>query len=117
MGVAPIVVVIASVVTFSVHMILGYDLTAAQVITCSVENTLGYVAAVAFSAKPLLFVTFFTLWLCLCGQALPCSQERTSGGCDSSKCTLACFAQKDLSAVAVLTFPRLCAEQPLLLVV
>lgn len=31
-GVAPIVVVIASVVTFSVHMILGYDLTAAQVI-------------------------------------------------------------------------------------
>lgn len=30
-GVAPIVVVIASVVTFSVHMILGYDLTAAQV--------------------------------------------------------------------------------------
>lgn len=31
MGVAPIVVVIASVVTFSVHMILGYDLTAAQV--------------------------------------------------------------------------------------
>lgn len=31
MGVAPIVVVIASVATFSVHMLLGYDLTAAQV--------------------------------------------------------------------------------------
>jgi ATP-binding cassette subfamily C (CFTR/MRP) protein 5 len=30
-GVAPIVVVIASVVTFSVHMTLGFDLTAAQV--------------------------------------------------------------------------------------
>lgn len=30
-GVAPIVVVIASVLTFSVHMILGYDLMAAQV--------------------------------------------------------------------------------------
>lgn len=28
---APIVMVIASVVTFSVHMILGFDLTAAQV--------------------------------------------------------------------------------------
>uniref|UniRef100_A0ACB8FBB0 Multidrug resistance-associated protein 5 n=1 Tax=Sphaerodactylus townsendi TaxID=933632 RepID=A0ACB8FBB0_9SAUR len=32
-GVAPIVVVIASVVTFSVHMLLGYDLTAAQAFT------------------------------------------------------------------------------------
>lgn len=31
MGVAPIVMVIASVVTFSVHMNLGFDLTAAQV--------------------------------------------------------------------------------------
>lgn len=30
-GVAPIVVVIASVATFSTHMLLGYDLTAAQV--------------------------------------------------------------------------------------
>ena len=30
-GVAPIVMVIASVVTFSVHMVLGFDLTAAQV--------------------------------------------------------------------------------------
>lgn len=30
-GVAPIVVVIASVATFSAHMLLGYDLTAAQV--------------------------------------------------------------------------------------
>lgn len=30
-GVAPIVVVIASVTTFSTHMLLGYDLTAAQV--------------------------------------------------------------------------------------
>ena len=29
-GVAPIVMVIASVVTFSVHMTLGFDLTAAQ---------------------------------------------------------------------------------------
>uniref|UniRef100_A0A3P9MUY4 ATP-binding cassette sub-family C member 5 n=1 Tax=Poecilia reticulata TaxID=8081 RepID=A0A3P9MUY4_POERE len=32
-GVAPIVVVIASVVTFSTHMLLGYDLTAAQAFT------------------------------------------------------------------------------------
>lgn len=30
-GVAPVVVVIASVATFSTHMLLGYDLTAAQV--------------------------------------------------------------------------------------
>lgn len=30
-GVAPIVMVIASVATFSTHMLLGYDLTAAQV--------------------------------------------------------------------------------------
>ena len=30
-GVAPIVVVIASVCTFTLHMALGYDLTAAQV--------------------------------------------------------------------------------------
>lgn len=30
-GVAPIVVVIASVATFSTHMLLGYDLNAAQV--------------------------------------------------------------------------------------
>lgn len=30
-GVAPIVVVIASVATFSAHLLLGYDLTAAQV--------------------------------------------------------------------------------------
>lgn len=30
-GVAPIVVVIASVATFSTHILLGYDLTAAQV--------------------------------------------------------------------------------------
>ncbi|XP_059187616.1 multidrug resistance-associated protein 5 [Centropristis striata] len=32
-GVAPIVVVIASVATFSAHMLLGYDLTAAQAFT------------------------------------------------------------------------------------
>ncbi|XP_062901710.1 multidrug resistance-associated protein 5 isoform X2 [Mobula hypostoma] len=32
-GIAPIVVVIASVMTFSVHMLLGYDLTAAEAFT------------------------------------------------------------------------------------
>lgn len=32
-GVAPIVVVIASVATFSTHLLLGYNLTAAQVYT------------------------------------------------------------------------------------
>lgn len=37
-GVAPVVVVIASVATFSTHMLLGYDLTAAQVINI---NTYG----------------------------------------------------------------------------
>lgn len=38
-GVAPVVVVIASVATFSAHMLLGYDLTAAQVpdYTCVVS--------------------------------------------------------------------------------
>lgn len=51
MGVAPIVVVIASVVTFSVHMILGYDLTAAQVTCCSVENILYNVATNHFSSS------------------------------------------------------------------
>lgn len=30
-GIAPVVVVIASVMTFSVHLLLGYDLTAAEV--------------------------------------------------------------------------------------
>lgn len=38
-GVAPIVVVIASVLTFSVHMMLGYDLTAAQVNANLSNNT------------------------------------------------------------------------------
>ncbi|XP_051873220.1 ATP-binding cassette sub-family C member 5-like isoform X2 [Pristis pectinata] len=32
-GIAPVVVVIASVLTFSVHMLLGYDLTAAEAFT------------------------------------------------------------------------------------
>lgn len=35
-GVAPIVVVIASVCTFTLHMALGYDLTAAEVFTASI---------------------------------------------------------------------------------
>lgn len=70
MGVAPIVVVIASVVTFSVHMILGYDLTAAQVTYFSVENILYNIGTVVFSAKPFLFSVFIALWLCLCCQAV-----------------------------------------------
>lgn len=40
-GVAPVVVVIASVATFSTHMLLGYDLTAAQVTninTCNLSD-------------------------------------------------------------------------------
>lgn len=38
-GVAAIVVVIASVVTFSTHMLLGYDLTAAQVTYSSTSSS------------------------------------------------------------------------------
>lgn len=49
-GVAPIVVVIASVVTFSVHMILGYDLTAAQV-NCWKHSL--FFCFCSFSAEPL----------------------------------------------------------------
>ena len=39
-GVAPVVVVIASVCTFTLHMALGYDLTASQVWFSSVVNGL-----------------------------------------------------------------------------
>lgn len=54
-GVAPIVVVIASVVTFSVHMILGYDLTAAQAFTVvTVFNSMTFALKVTpFSVKSL----------------------------------------------------------------
>uniref|UniRef100_A0A8D0E2P0 ATP-binding cassette sub-family C member 5 n=1 Tax=Salvator merianae TaxID=96440 RepID=A0A8D0E2P0_SALMN len=54
-GVAPIVVVIASVVTFSVHMILGYDLTATQAFTVvTVFNSMTFALKVTpFSVKSL----------------------------------------------------------------
>ncbi|XP_053165539.1 ATP-binding cassette sub-family C member 5 isoform X2 [Hemicordylus capensis] len=54
-GVAPIVVVIASVVTFSVHMILGHDLTAAQAFTVvTVFNSMTFALKVTpFSVKSL----------------------------------------------------------------
>ncbi|XP_039343186.1 multidrug resistance-associated protein 5 isoform X5 [Mauremys reevesii] len=54
-GVAPIVVIIASVVTFSVHMILGYDLTAAQAFTVvTVFNSMTFALKVTpFSVKSL----------------------------------------------------------------
>uniref|UniRef100_A0A8D0H1W3 ATP-binding cassette sub-family C member 5 n=1 Tax=Sphenodon punctatus TaxID=8508 RepID=A0A8D0H1W3_SPHPU len=54
-GVAPIVVVIASVLTFSVHMILGYDLTAAQAFTVvTVFNSMTFALKVTpFSVKSL----------------------------------------------------------------
>ncbi|XP_020669173.3 ATP-binding cassette sub-family C member 5 isoform X2 [Pogona vitticeps] len=54
-GVAPIVVVIASVVTFSVHMILGYDLTAVQAFTVvTVFNSMTFALKVTpFSVKSL----------------------------------------------------------------
>ncbi|XP_056675895.1 ATP-binding cassette sub-family C member 5 isoform X4 [Monodelphis domestica] len=54
-GVAPIVVVIASVVTFSVHMICGYDLTAAQAFTVvTVFNSMTFALKVTpFSVKSL----------------------------------------------------------------
>nr|XP_056705400.1 ATP-binding cassette sub-family C member 5 isoform X1 [Euleptes europaea] len=54
-GVAPIVVVIASVVTFSVHMSLGYDLTAAQAFTVvTVFNSMTFALKVTpFSVKSL----------------------------------------------------------------
>ncbi|XP_063772648.1 ATP-binding cassette sub-family C member 5 isoform X2 [Pseudophryne corroboree] len=54
-GVAPIVVVIASVLTFSVHMMLGYDLTAAQAFTVvTVFNSMTFALKVTpFSVKSL----------------------------------------------------------------
>ncbi|XP_078521976.1 ATP-binding cassette sub-family C member 5 isoform X2 [Lissotriton helveticus] len=54
-GIAPIVVVIASVVTFSVHMVLGYDLTAAQAFTVvTVFNSMTFALKVTpFSVKSL----------------------------------------------------------------
>ncbi|KYO47194.1 hypothetical protein Y1Q_0002206 [Alligator mississippiensis] len=54
-GVAPIVVVIASVLTFSVHMILGYDLMAAQAFTVvTVFNSMTFALKVTpFSVKSL----------------------------------------------------------------
>lgn len=54
-GVAPIVVVIASVLTFSVHMLLGYDLTAAQAFTVvTVFNSMTFALKVTpFSVKSL----------------------------------------------------------------
>ncbi|KAM9318597.1 ATP-binding cassette sub-family C member 5 [Pholidichthys leucotaenia] len=54
-GVAPVVVVIASVATFSVHMLLGYDLTAAQAFTVlTVFNAMTFALKVTpFSVKSL----------------------------------------------------------------
>ncbi|XP_075427000.1 ATP-binding cassette sub-family C member 5 isoform X2 [Ascaphus truei] len=54
-GIAPIVVVIASVVTFSVHMLLGYDLSAAQAFTVvTVFNSMTFALKVTpFSVKSL----------------------------------------------------------------
>ncbi|XP_048025054.1 multidrug resistance-associated protein 5 [Megalobrama amblycephala] len=54
-GVAPIVVVIASVATFSTHMLLGYDLTAAQAFTVvTVFNSMTFSLKVTpFSVKSL----------------------------------------------------------------
>ncbi|XP_070762186.1 ATP-binding cassette sub-family C member 5 isoform X2 [Enoplosus armatus] len=54
-GVAPIVVVIASVATFSTHMLLGYDLTAAQAFTVvTVFNAMTFALKVTpFSIKSL----------------------------------------------------------------
>ncbi|XP_018432035.1 PREDICTED: multidrug resistance-associated protein 5 isoform X1 [Nanorana parkeri] len=54
-GVAPIVVVIASVLTFSVHMMLGYDLTAAQAFTVvTVFNSMTFALKVTpFAVKSL----------------------------------------------------------------
>ncbi|XP_018604187.1 ATP-binding cassette sub-family C member 5 isoform X2 [Scleropages formosus] len=54
-GVAPIVVVIASVATFSAHMLLGFDLTAAQAFTVvTVFNAMTFALKVTpFSVKSL----------------------------------------------------------------
>ncbi|KAI5098386.1 multidrug resistance-associated protein 5 isoform X1, partial [Silurus meridionalis] len=54
-GVAPIVVVIASVATFSTHMLLGYDLTAAQAFTVvTIFNAMTFALKVTpFSVKSL----------------------------------------------------------------
>ncbi|XP_067851301.1 multidrug resistance-associated protein 5 isoform X2 [Heptranchias perlo] len=54
-GVAPVVVVIASVVTFSAHMLLGYDLTAAEAFTVvTVFNAMTFSLKVTpFSVKSL----------------------------------------------------------------
>lgn len=88
-GVAPIVVVIASVVTFSVHMILGYDLTAAQVTNSKLQDCCS-----SFSAKLFLFA----LWLCLRGQAVALLRGECLTGVTAAN-MVSCFAQNALSTV------------------
>lgn len=109
-GVAPIVVVIASVVTFSVHMILGYDLTAAQVTYCSVENILYNIATVAFllscfssskNAKRSLCFVAVPLWL---GCSLAHRSEHLMGVTAAD--IVLYFAQKALSAVFSSNLPQ-----------
>lgn len=58
-GVAPIVMVIASVVTFSVHMTLGFDLTAAQV---SEPSRLGKILEIP--QINMLWAPCFWIWRC-----------------------------------------------------
>lgn len=102
-GVAPIVVVIASVVTFSVHMILGYDLTAAQVTNSKLQNCCS-----SFSAKSFLSVVFFCysfafLWYCFAavpvwpGCSLAHRREHLTGVTAAN--VVLRFAQNPLSAV------------------
>uniref|UniRef100_A0A673VW37 ATP-binding cassette sub-family C member 5 n=1 Tax=Salmo trutta TaxID=8032 RepID=A0A673VW37_SALTR len=90
-GVAPIVVVIASVATFSTHMLLGYDLTAAQAFTVvTVFNAMTFALKVTpFSVKSLSEASVamerfkvrslpFSFFLAVCSAVAVCSSVRLS---------------------------------------
>ncbi|XP_041661072.1 multidrug resistance-associated protein 5 [Cheilinus undulatus] len=84
-GVAPVVVVIASVATFSAHMLLGYNLTAAQAFTVvTVFNAMTFALKVTpFSVKSLSeasvamerFKSLFLLPEVAGVRALPCDPQ------------------------------------------
>ncbi|KAG7225945.1 hypothetical protein INR49_018546 [Caranx melampygus] len=93
-GVAPIVVVIASVATFSAHMLLGFDLTAAQAFTVvTVFNAMTFALKVTpFSVKSLSeasvaverFKSLFLMPEVDSGRALPADPDIAVEMCGAS---------------------------------
>uniref|UniRef100_A0A8C8J4S6 ATP-binding cassette, sub-family C (CFTR/MRP), member 5 n=1 Tax=Oncorhynchus tshawytscha TaxID=74940 RepID=A0A8C8J4S6_ONCTS len=111
-GVAPIVVVIASVATFSTHMLLGYDLTAAQAFTVvTVFNAMTFALKVTpFSVKSLSEASVamerfkvrslpFSFFVCRClvWMSLSCLDVAVLFGCR-------CLVWMSLSCLAVAVY-------------